>query len=553
MPMIPNGFSAQDQLFIPGPAFLLPPDDSYRLFAKTILPVLIKTRAILASLYCPDNGRPGTEPVLLLAVCLLQFWERVPDAQAVALLNRHLGWAFAAGWTIGQQLFHPSALSRFRQRLLKHQQAALVFEQMVKELLDCGLIKAKSSRRLDSTFVLGLVSHMGRLECVRETLRVALQQIEAAAPAQGRPDTWPAWWERYVESKLDYRVEPEVLQAKMHQAAVDMGGLLAWIDQNPSAPWVAGAKVLLLRRVFAEYFELPASPAEAPSPRPREKTPAGAVKNPHDPEAQWAKKGNGTHKKEVVGYKVQVCETAQEQPLAKGQPTQQFLTAIETQPATGSDERGMQQVLAAEARLDLPQAPTTYVDAAYISGEKLAQAKAEARELIGPAPGPPHKEGRYSAADFDVTFDPLQARCPVGHLHQSYYQWQDSEMRGTATRFDWADQCQACPLRPRCIGPEQKSRTLAIGPHHELLQARRREQTTPEFHKRCKNRNALEGTQSELVRAHGLRKARYRGLEKVTLQNYFIGAACNAKRWIRLLQWDARNPTLAVCTHIEKN
>ena len=57
------------------------------------------------------------------------------------------------------------------------------------------------------------------------------------------------------------------------------------------------------------------------------------------------------------------------------------------------------------------------------------------------------------------------------------------------------------------------------------------------FRLECRKRNALEGTQSELVRAHGLRQARYRGSAMVALQNYMIGAACNAKRWIRRLQW----------------
>lgn len=552
--MIAHGFRAQDQLFIPGPTFVLPPQDPYRLFAQKVLPVLVQARSALAALYCADNGRPGIEPVLLLALSVLQFWERVPDAQAVALLNWHLGWAFAVGWEIGRPLFHPSALSRFRQRLLDHKQAALVFEQLVQELVHCGLISTKSSRRLDSTFVLGLVSHMGRLECVRQTLRLALEELlDRQAPTEDRPALWPVWWERYVESHLDYRVEPAVLQVKLHQAGEDIAKLLAWVNQSPSAAWTSGAKVQLLRRVGSEYFELPESCAQAAAPLPKEKTPAGAVKNPHDPEAQWAKKGSGAQKKEIVGFKVQVCETAQEQPLAKGQPTQQFLTAIETQLATASDERGMEQVNQAEARQNLPQAPTTYVDAAYISGAKLAQAKAQGWELIGPAPAPPSKEGRFSAANFDIRFDPLQARCPAGHLHANYTQWQDTEMGGLATRFNWADQCPDCPLRAQCFSPEQKSRTLAIGPNHELLQARRREQTTPQFRQRCQNRNALEGTQSELVRAHGLRKARYRGLQKVSLQNYFIGAACNAKRWIRLLQWRARQATPAVCTDPNKN
>ena len=193
------------------------------------------------------------------------------------------------------------------------------------------------------------------------------------------------------------------------------------------------------------------------------------------------------------------------------------------------------------------------MDAAYISGPQLAQAQAQGRQLIGPAPAPPSWEGRFSAAAFDIRFDPLQARCPAGQLAASFCQWQDSQLGGQATRFDWGPQCASCPLRSQCIRPSQSSRTLAIGPHHALLQQRRREQVTPEFRQRCKHRNALEGTQSELVRAHGLRHARYRGLEKVRLQNYFIGAACNTKRWIRLLQWHARQATPAVCTDTAKN
>ena len=52
-----------------------------------------------------------------------------------------------------------------------------------------------------------------------------------------------------------------------------------------------------------------------------------------------------------------------------------------------------------------------------------------------------------------------------------------------------------------------------------------------------KHRNGIEGTQSELLRGHGMRRARYRGLAKVTLRNYFVGAACNVQRWIRREAW----------------
>lgn len=55
-----------------------------------------------------------------------------------------------------------------------------------------------------------------------------------------------------------------------------------------------------------------------------------------------------------------------------------------------------------------------------------------------------------------------------------------------------------------------------------------------------KTRNGIEGTQSELVRAHGLRQARYRGKAKVDLQNQFIGAACNIKRWLKMMAWEIK-------------
>jgi IS5 family transposase len=86
---------------------------------------------------------------------------------------------------------------------------------------------------------------------------------------------------------------------------------------------------------------------------------------------------------------------------------------------------------------------------------------------------------------------------------------------------------------------------VVVGEHHTLLQERRLEQKTESFKERMRHRNAIEGTQSELVRAHGLRQARYRGLAKAKLQNYFAGAACNIKRWVRRTAWELKNSVTA--------
>ncbi len=47
--------------------------------------------------------------------------------------------------------------------------------------------------------------------------------------------------------------------------------------------------------------------------------------------------------------------------------------------------------------------------------------------------------------------------------------------------------------------------------------------------------NAVTNPHSKLTRYHGLRRARYRGLSKVSLQCYFMALAVNIKRWVKML------------------
>lgn len=613
--MISPGFRAQDQLFIPGPALALADYDRYRLFARTVMPLLIGARPALAKSYCPDNGRPPVDPALLLGVTVLQFWEGVPDRQAVDYLRYHVGWCYAVGHEFGTPLFHPTTLVHFRRRLLDHKQSAAAFEAILQGLEGSGLLPRRRKERIDSTQVLALVSHMSRLECCRETLALALQELARAVGESARPDWWPALWERYVQSRLDFRAEPKVLAEKFQQTGRDGAQVLSWIKE--CQPALAGRKVRLLSRVWEEQFEwVPATPAAQPSGakpsawltasaatpsvlpspseaapavgptggpvptatppatpatlgpsalsvpvatapstdplatvrpptstsaltlRPKAAAPAGAVHNPHEPEAQWAAKGAGRHKKEGVGYKAQICESLEDTPLAPGEPTRQFLTAMGTQLGTASDEAGLELVDAEKQAMGQELALAQYVDAAYISAEKLAQAAAEGRPLIGPAQPAPRVGQRFTTEDFQVSIAQRQAICPAGHTSSQCSRLEILASGKVNFRFEWSYHCEGCPLRGQCRGVDQKHRTLLVGQYHDFLQGRRQEQKTEAFQLECRKRNALEGTQSELVRAHGLRHARYRGLSKVRLQNYMIGAACNAKRWIRRLQWE---------------
>jgi len=537
-------FKRQAQLFgIFGPAGLeLASDDRYRLFWEKIYPLLVGARPELEKCYCEDNGRPAVEPVLVMGVTLKQYEEKVPDREAVERLRYHLGWKYALNHELNEPVFDSTVLVRFRSKVLEHEESRLLFERILRGLQEAGLIARKYKQRLDSSHVLGMIAKMSRLECVRESVRLALRELEGILGEGDRPEFWGVLWERYVESKLDYRAGEEELRNKMGQAGEDIQRLREWVEGQKERQEVLkeAGQMKLLGRVFEEQYVV----KEAGGIEVRREEAVGAVKNPHDPDVEWAAKGQGKKKKEFEGYKLQVAETVSEERLEKGEPTRNFLTAMSVQRATESDEAGRQQVLEEQREMGLERPEVEYVDGAYVSAQEIVKAEEEGRQLMGPAqPAPSPRNKGFSAEAFEVKVEERKALCPGGKESTQCSRLEEEKTGKVSYRFEWSWECEGCALRKGCVGEGQRHRSLVVGEHHSALQKRRQEMKTPEFKEEMRNRNAIEGTQSELVRAHGARRARYRGKGKVGLQLYLIGAACNVKRWLRRVAWEIKKAT----------
>ncbi|MFN8005537.1 MAG: transposase [Terriglobia bacterium] len=508
-------------------------EDPYRLFWERVFPLLANSREKLAACYCEDNGRPGIEPVVLLGVSILQFMERVPDREAIQRLRYHLGWKLALGQELAGEEFHPTVLVRFRRRLIEQEQGRLAFDLVLDGLKQAGLLKEGRRQRLDSTHVLGLVAWMSELECIRETLRLALEEIEGGSEA--RPGFWEELVERYLESQPEYRLSGEVIQQKVQQMGMDMLRLLEWVESQ-QAVIREGQRVGMLRRVLEEYFEVEEN--GIPRKRTGKERVVSCLRNPHEPEAEWSAKGLGEQKKEWVGYKVQVAETVEEAPVESGEPTKNYLTAVETERATESDEAGFEQVKKVQAASGLAVPQEWYVDTAYVSGQVLREAELSGQQIWGPAqPAPCRGDRGFKSDQFWVEVEERRAICPAGKQSTQCSQLQVGQSGAVNYRFEWSWQCRDCEWTEGCVGRGQKHRTLVVGQYHTALQQRRQEMKTEAFRHRMQRRHGIEGTLSELIRAHGLRRARYRGYRKVALQNYLIGAASNIKRWLRRLAW----------------
>jgi len=506
----------------------------YRLFREKILPALWEARDELSALYCEDNGRPAIEPVVAAGVTLLQFMEKIPDRKAAEMVKFHLGWKYALDLEMCDKGFHPTSLVKFRNRLVEGDAGRVAFDALLSGLHRAGLVRRGGKQRLDSTHVLGAVAKMSRLEVVRETIRVFLEFVRACGWAGRLPD-----WERlealYLDSQIAWhRMSKEGLKAKARQAGADALELIRWLRLQPSGLRDSD-KAVLLERVFLEQYEM-----DGEQPQQRKKEDSGVVKNPHDPDVQWAAKDQ-SRIKQWEGYKVQIAETVAEDGKAKekGEPTEQFITEVTTTEAIAGDQDGRRRVEANQSEHGLGVADELYVDSIYVNADTLAEAREQGRTLMGPTSRSRNASGKnlFTADDFDVHVAHRRAVCPAGHESRQCSRLTNGKTGHVDYRFEWTELCDDCPLQRQCTKSRNGRRMLLVGEHHDLLQQRRREMHTDEFKLRMHQRNGIEGTVSEFARGGG-RRTRYRGLAKTTLANYFHGAAVNARRWIRRTQWE---------------
>jgi transposase len=499
---------------------ILSEDDPYRLVGNEVQDIL--KLEDFSHLYS-EEGRGAVCPIVLSLVTLFQILENVPDREAAKLAVVRLDWKYALHVPVEWQGFHYSTLSNFRQRLLDHGEERLLFDKVLSWVSGHGLLKKQGKQRTDSTHVLGQVATLSRLEMLWETLRMALRALERMAPSWYASTVPAAFHDVYSVRQHDWQLSQEEVKRATKQAGQDGFWLLDRIDE--SAPKAAQelAEVVTLQKVLKQQFTRGSGSSGGqvrlrPSRRGQQKD---TIVNPHEPEARWSVKRST----KWIGYKLHVTETVE----AEAGCT--FLTDVGI---SAANEHDSEAVDAIQQRLQvLEVAPNEMiVDQGYMSGGNMARSQLRGIDLFGPMPADNSgKPDGYRQEDFDIDWQKQMVTCPEGSTSSGWFdRRQADDAIGVYVRF--GGQCTTCPAKSACA-PGKHGRTLSINAHHALINARRAEQETASFRKRFKQRAAVEGTISALVRKHGARRARYRGRAKVALQYSLTGAAVNLKQLAR--------------------
>ncbi len=108
---------------------------------------------LFADLFPTRRGRPSVPADVVATVMLLQSLEGLSDRDAITALRTDLRWKVAAGLALGDEGFHPTVLTLWRNKLRASDQPQRIFDAVRQVVAQTGVLKGKTRRALDSTLL----------------------------------------------------------------------------------------------------------------------------------------------------------------------------------------------------------------------------------------------------------------------------------------------------------------------------------------------------------------------------------------------------------------
>ena len=472
----------------------------------------------LAEMYCPDNGRPSLPPSLMSGILLLQFYDDVSDAEAIARLVFDLRWKVALTVDLDFEPPHSSSLSIFRGRLLTHGQERYAFDRLLVVGRAAGFLPQKLTMLIDTTPQLGAGAVQDTYTLIRKGIRRVLKAAgyQAAAKRRGLATNLAAYLENDRKAEIDWH-DPAARAAELKVLAADAQAVLelAVTESDDAEVRAAGwllTKILGDDLVTDEHGDPQIGRGVAPD----------RVISLTDPEMRH---GHKTAARHFSGRKVQVAIDGDSE----------LVLAVEPMPANRTDGADLLDVVNTVEIQAGVTVERVLGDTSYGTADNRAACAAREIELLAPLPeaGDP----AVAKAAFTLDLETPSATCPAGHTTTTTHSARDKQGRPVLRFFFPRALCEACPMFARCVQSKTEGRTITSHCHEDLLREARAKQTRPEFKEQYRKRAAVERKIADLV-GHGLRRARYLGRAKIRLQNHWIGAVVNLKRLFRLCHTD---------------
>jgi transposase len=459
----------------------------------------------LAFYYCPEVGRPAMPPVVMLKLEFLRYQFNLSDRQVIQRTETDVAFRYLLQIRSSESLPDPSLLSQFRGRLGVSGYRE-VFNGVVAAARQHGLVKDRL-RLKDATHVIANIAVPNTLGLIAQ----ARDQLLAAAEAF---DELRVAGERINIDLLRERTASQTDEQRLVARVTHLEDILRWADALP-APEDAESndrwQRLVRQREVTHKILADRQDSEA----------GDRTLSAVDPDARC-----GKHGEFYDGYLVDVLID----------PHSEIVTQINVLPANGNEVADAAELVREEEVSHGNDIQQLSIDGIGFNGEALREW--EDPEGLGlDVFVPPHPEKPAEEFGPDKFIEDEQRRvvtCPAGQT--SRYRQRDQRDHAVIYKFD-KQTCQSCALQKQCMKnpPEKFGRGVRKNDYEAEYRRARAKAKTPEYAAVRSQHAKVERKLGELMNRHGGRHARYRGCEKVLIQELMAGTAMNIKRIVRCL------------------
>jgi transposase len=465
--------------------------------------------------YTPDFGRPAEDPEFMLRLCLLQYIYGESDRQVVENARMHNGYKYFLGLAVDEEPPDDTTISYFRTVRLGEEKFRQVFQQIVQQCIDKGLVNGKR-QIIDSTHIEADVARNSLAGIVRIFRRNVVQDVTRqnaeVADRLGLREPHIGKHDRYV--RVDEGLEKEIEEAENL-----LDGVTAELKQGTLTPSPELARSLeLLDRVVAD----------------REDGAKDRLVSPVDPDARAGKKTG----KSWLGYKGHVVVEEESE----------IITAVETTPANKDDGSQLGTLLKQQAESHDLKPEQLSADKAYGSGsniERLDEAKITGFISVTEKYNPLGR-GLFTKDDFKYDVDHDTMMCPAGCVAQHSRReiiHTETQKRNTLVFQFPRRVCASCHLKAQCFPGSAKTygRCVRINHYDPLYQQMKCRMESKEGKEAYRQRYRVEHKVADLARWCGMRRCRYRGLARAKIHTLLAAIVSNVKRMAKLL-WQIPDP-----------
>lgn len=453
-------------------------------------------------LYSPDRGRPAVPPRVLFKASVVQCLKGYSDVEMEYQATMNIEIKDFLEIDVDEPGFDHSTLSVFRARLGPERFNELFtdFLLQVKEKLDIDF----GTQNIDSIPIAANAAMPSTTALIYQSLKRLTKLVKKQDDSMYRElmnagDLTEDKLEHYSKARPLFKLEGEERISALVKA-VERSRMAIEMCKELNDPEIV-EEVKMLETILEQNVE-----NDEGEVKEREDRPPYPIRSRVDPDA---KLGHKNGEKTVFGYKGNITATKEG-----------IITGVT--PSTMANRDDSQLIPLVEEQEDIKLKPEEMNgDSAYGFIQDFVDMEEKGIKLHAPMRGSKEHD-EISMYDFEYDEDRNVLICPEGVTGTRV---------GSKMRFEFPiRKCKRCPQADICV-PGNKSRRFTLNENYQLVRRLRQKRTNRK--ESNQERLQIEGLFAFLEKL-GIKRARYRGIDRVGIQLYITAITSNLVKTIRL-------------------